>query len=47
MRIGEHNYIQQLQLQNEDALIYVIETYGGLLKAIIRKTLYLMPEELE
>ncbi len=47
MRIGEHNYIQQLQLQNEDALIYVIEKYGGLLKAIIRKTLYLMPEELE
>lgn len=47
MRIGEHNYIQQLQLQNEDALVYVIETYGGLLKAVIRKTLYLMPGEQE
>lgn len=47
MKIGEHNYIQQLQLQNEDALVYVIETYGGLLKAVIRKTLYLMPGERE
>lgn len=47
MKIGEHNYIQQLQLQNEDALVYVIDTYGGLLKAVIRKTLYLIPGERE
>ena len=47
MKIGEHNYIQQLQLQNEDALVYVIETYGGLLKAVIRKTLCFMPGERE
>ncbi len=44
MKIGEHNYIQQLQLHNEDALRYVIETYGGLLKSIIKKRLYKNPE---
>lgn len=43
MKIGEHNYIQQLQLQNEDALRYVIELYGGLLRSIIRKHLYQIP----
>lgn len=47
MKIGEHNYIQQLQLHNEDALVYVIEAYGGLLKAVIGKTLCFMPGERE
>lgn len=30
MKITEKNYIQQLQLHNEEALIYVIDMYGGL-----------------
>lgn len=47
MRIGEHNYIQQLQLHNEKALIYVLDEYGGLLKSIIRKHLYSLPERQE
>lgn len=47
MKIGESNYIQQLQLHNEDALVYVIEEYGGLLKAVIRKHLFLMPQKQE
>ncbi len=29
MKIGEKNYIQQLQLHNEKALMYVIDEYGG------------------
>lgn len=40
MKITEKNYIQQLQLHNEEALIYVIDMYGGLLKAVIRKHLF-------
>lgn len=47
MKIGKHNYIQQLQLHNEDALRYVIETYGGLLKSIISKHLYKMPDRID
>ncbi|MDE6314729.1 MAG: sigma-70 family RNA polymerase sigma factor [Lachnospiraceae bacterium] len=47
MRIGKNNYIQQLQLHNEDALIYVIETYAGLLKSVIRKHLYKVPDKVD
>lgn len=47
MKITEKNYIQQLQLHNEEALIYVIDMYGGLLKAVIRKHLFTMPHKQE
>lgn len=47
MKIGENNYIQQLQLHNEDALAYVIDTYGGLLKSVVHKHLFAMPEKTE
>ena len=43
MKIGEHNYIRQLQLHNEKALLYVIDAYGGLLKSVIRKQLFCLP----
>ena len=42
MRINNKNFIDQLQQQNEKALLYVIDEYGGLLKAVIsRKLTYL------
>ncbi len=47
MKIGEHNYIRQLQLHNEKALLYVIDAYGGLLKSVIRKQLFSLPERQE
>ncbi len=47
MKIGEKNYIQQLQLHNEKALMYVINKYGGLLMAVIRKHLFSLPERQE
>ena len=47
MKIGKHNYIQQLQLHNEKALMYVIDEYGGLLMAVIRKKLFLLPDRQE
>lgn len=47
MKIGESNYIQQLQLHNEDALMYVIEAYGGLLKSVIDRHLFSMPDKAE
>ncbi len=39
MRIDNHNFIEQLHLKNEDALLYVIDEYGGLLKSVIRKNM--------
>lgn len=47
MKIGENNYIQQLRLHNEDALVYVMESYGGLLKSVISKHLFSMPDKAE
>lgn len=47
MRIGKNNYIQQIRLHNEKALMYVIDEYGGLLMAVIRKHLFYLPERQE
>lgn len=47
MKINETNYIKQLQLHNEKALLYVIKTYGGLLRSIVSKHLYALPASQE
>lgn len=39
MKIDENNFIQQLRLKNEQALMYVIDEYGGLIKWVIRKNM--------
>ncbi|MDO4943023.1 MAG: sigma-70 family RNA polymerase sigma factor [Lachnospiraceae bacterium] len=43
MKINDQNYIQQLKKKNEEALLYVIDRYGALLKAILRKHLFCFP----
>ncbi len=47
MKIRKDNYIHQLQLHNEKALLYVIDEYGGLLMSIIRKHLFGIPHRQE
>lgn len=47
MKINKYNYIQQLKLRNEDALMYVIDHYGGLLKSVICKHLNTTPDAAE
>lgn len=47
MIINENNFILQLKKHNEKALEYVISKYGGLLKSVISKRLYLYPEDVE
>ena len=47
MKIGQHNYIKQLKLHNEKALMYVIDTYGGLLMSVIRKHMFALPQQQE
>lgn len=40
MRITEENFLLQLNKKNEQALIYVMKNYGGLVKAVVKKHLY-------
>lgn len=47
MQITEDNFIQQLIKRNEDALKYVISTYGSSMKTAINRILYLYPQDSE
>jgi RNA polymerase sigma-70 factor, ECF subfamily len=40
MRINDQNFIKHLKMRNEKALDFVIDSYGGLIKSIVRKHLY-------
>ena len=44
MKINEENYIRELKQHNESALAYIIERYGGLVKSVVRKHLYALPQ---
>lgn len=39
VRLTEENVVQQLKLKNEESISYVLQKYGGLLNAVIRKYL--------
>lgn len=47
MKITEDNFIQQLKKGNEKALEYVIDNYGWILKTVIKKHLYYLPDYYE
>lgn len=47
MKVNEKNFLQELRKHNPKSLIYIIDTYGGLVTAIIRKHLYLMQDKNE
>lgn len=40
MRINDENVVRHLRGKNEKALHYVIDSYGGVVEAIVRKHLY-------
>lgn len=44
MKIGEKNFIHELKKKNEKALNYVIDTYGWIINAVVKKHLYNMNE---
>ncbi len=39
MKIREENVVEQLIIRNEKALFYIVDQYGGIIKAIIKKYL--------
>lgn len=44
MKITSENYISELKKHNESALSYIIEEYGGLVKSVVGKHLYALPQ---
>ena len=47
MKANEHNFINLLKQQKEEGILYVIETYGGLLKSIVHRRLAAYPDKAE
>ncbi|NLU10151.1 MAG: sigma-70 family RNA polymerase sigma factor [Tepidanaerobacter acetatoxydans] len=47
MKITEENFIEQLKKGNEKALEYVIDNYAWILKTVIKKHLYHLPNYYE
>ena len=45
--IDDHNFLEEMKMGNEEALRYVIGKYGGLVRSVIAKHLYLLKEEQE
>lgn len=43
MKINKDNFLAQLRKRNEKALEFVLEEYGGLLMAVIRRHLSCLP----
>ena len=39
MGVNEENFILKLKKRNEKALDYVVDNYGGIIKAVVKKHL--------
>ncbi len=47
MKANENNFIDLIKKRKEEGILYVIDTYGGLLNAIVRKRLSAVPDRVE
>lgn len=47
MKVTEQNFISLLRRRKEEAILYVIETYGALLQSIVHKRLSAFPDRAE
>lgn len=47
MKINQENFVKELRRGNEKALLYVIDEYGGLLRSVIRRHLFALPDRQE
>ena len=47
MKANEDNYVNLIKCRREEGLVYVIRTYGGLLKSIVQKRLFASPDRVE
>ncbi len=44
MKANEDNFVDLIRRRREEGLRYLIETYGGLLKSIVKKRLFFSPD---
>ncbi|WP_027408490.1 sigma-70 family RNA polymerase sigma factor [Anoxybacteroides tepidamans] len=47
MSLAEEHLVQRIKARNEEAISYMLQTYGGLLKAVIRKYLHGNQQDME
>lgn len=47
MKVTEHNVVQQIASKNEKAIAFIIQQYGGLLTAIIKRHVHYNQQEYE
>lgn len=47
MKAKEDNFVNLIKCRREEGLVYVIRTYGGLLKSIVQKRLFASPDRVE
>lgn len=47
MKITDENVVQQIKYKNEESILFLLKTYGGLLNAIIRRYLNDNPQDVE
>ncbi|MCI8586732.1 MAG: sigma-70 family RNA polymerase sigma factor [Lachnospiraceae bacterium] len=47
MKANEDNFVDLIRKSREEGLVYVIRTYGGLLKSIVQKRLFASPDQVE
>lgn len=47
MKANETNFVNLIKKRREEGILYVIETYGGLLQSIVKKRLFTWPDRVD
>lgn len=47
MKATEDNFVELIKKRREEGILYVMETYGGLLYSVVRKRLFVAPDRIE
>ncbi|MFG6333443.1 MAG: sigma-70 family RNA polymerase sigma factor [Lachnospiraceae bacterium] len=47
MKANEDNFVALIRRRREEGLVYMIRTYGGLLKSIVKKRLFAAPDRVD
>lgn len=47
MKANENDFVDLIKKRREEGILYVIETYGGLLHSIVRKRLFMAPDRID
>ena len=43
MKVTENNFVEQMKKRNEQALVYVVEQYGWVLKTVVKRQMQTLP----